>query len=325
MNIRKKVLLLSLTVFSSALIANQGGLTKQAEIAAAEANFDMNLHIEGKYFITQPVKYVWNGKSETDTYDLMFFDVNGSLMTTFADLVDPEYTLYPDYDGDIENEYISIFIEAGLQYSVMVVGYQGGGLSTYYSDIVTYDYPPAMYAHYYESEDYRGSFQEQYFFDEKVTTHTRYHFDGHIVDDGFYPYQIKRLRTATIDNKYVVLSPRRAGAGLAYIEYDFDYGIDGGFEIDLALWSGSELLRASDCTAIVQYRTANNVWVTAIDLLNDVQLPVGKDNLKTFFVDLTQTGWGDGGIRVVVTSPAIGSSKNTGRLVVGGVRLFQFY
>lgn len=151
-------------------------------------------------------------------------------------------------------------------------------------------------------------FEQQYFFDERTKTHAV----------GGLELETTRLRTGFIENEYVVLSARRAAAGVAQITYDLKREVIGGVRIDLALWSNSELLRSSDCTATIQYRDDAGPWVTVLDLLNDVTLPTDRNVPETYeiFFPTTATEF-----RVHTTAPAVGSSKNTGRLCIGTVEM----
>lgn len=291
----------------------------------------VNPHYDGLHYSTFPIKYVWTGHESTDTFDLVFFDDFVNVIGRFEGLSATEHTLIPDTDYEVENEFIGLFDAVEDKYSIMVIGYSEGAIApTYYSEMVHYDKPMTFLGREYRSEYYRNAFEQQYFFEEKTATHLNFFKDGELQD--WHPYNTRRLRTATIDNKYVVLSPRRTGAGLAYIEYDFDWEFEV-VKIDLGLWSDSELLRASDCTALLQCRGRNGDWVTVLDLLNDIQLPTDKDNLKSYILDLPhhiideERGYYEvsSSLRIITTAPAVGSSKNTGRLVVGDISVFHGY
>lgn len=153
-------------------------------------------------------------------------------------------------------------------------------------------------------------YKEQYFFDEQISN----------VSINNLAFETKRLRTGYISKEYVVMSPRRADAGVAYLEYKFTDYIDR-IDIDLALWSNSELLRPSDCTAVLQYRNNEGEWITILDLLNDITLTTNRaepiayhivfpDNVKEF--------------RLYSTAPAIGATNNTGRLCIGNINLYRY-
>lgn len=288
----------------------------------------INLHYEGLHYSTFPIKYVWTGHEVTDMYEVVFFDDYMNVIKRFTNIRVPELTLIPDTDDDVEDEFIGLFYDVWRSYGIMVMGYSAGALRpTYYSEVMHYDKPYDYLGRVYRSQDYRTAFEQQYFFEEKTAEHHNFFAYGEVNDwDTYYS---RRLRTATIENNYVVLSPRRVGAGLAYLEIDFGWAIDT-LTIELGLWSDSELLRASDCTALLQFKSRSGEWVTLLDLLNDVQLPVGKDNLKTFILDLPYympNGEYENStsIRVITTAPAIGNSKNTGRLVIGDIGVYEAY
>lgn len=177
------------------------------------------------------------------------------------------------------------------------------------------NYSSAEYVSYYrlstqetiKSSDY--GFDPQYYFDVKTKSVT--------VDD--LTFNTKRLRTGYIEKEYVVMSPRRASAGTAYLEYTFTKPISR-VEVDLALWSATEVLVAGESTALLQFKNAAGLWITKLDLLSDIQLTTNRNNpvnyAITFDTAVTE-------LRFYSTAPAIGTSKNTGRLCIGNLTLIS--
>lgn len=150
-------------------------------------------------------------------------------------------------------------------------------------------------------------FEQQYFFYEKTKD----------VTIGNYTFRTERLRTGFIENEKINLSPRRTDAGTAYLEYHFDAYIKK-VVVDLSMWSAKENLYTSESTLVIQYlNPTNNVWTTALDLLNEVKLGIDRYNQDSYileFPNLTTS------FRFYSTSGAIGDS-NKGRLSIGNMEV----
>lgn len=151
-------------------------------------------------------------------------------------------------------------------------------------------------------------FEQQYFFEEKIKNVT--------VDN--FTFITSRLRTGYISKEYVVMSPRRAEAGIAYLQYAFPNPVYRA-NVNLTLWSDSELLRPSDCTAVVQYKNINGNWITILDLLNDIYLANDREYPTTFMLNFDMPILE---FRFYSTAPQIGVSNNTGRLCIGDIKIF---
>lgn len=113
------------------------------------------------------------------------------------------------------------------------------------------------------------NFEEQYFFYKKTST---YSFN----DIGI---TCNRLRCGYILEKYIVLSPKRTGAGNAYLELTFNkkiYSIMIGF----TWWSAKEFSEVLvDDYYLLEYKNKENQWVEAIDLVNDVSIVTNRDKI----------------------------------------------
>jgi len=154
-------------------------------------------------------------------------------------------------------------------------------------------------------EDY--GFEQQYFFyskDKIVPTENSW-FDTH------------RLRTGYIEQEFIVLSPRRSGAGTAFLEYHFPEPIIE-IDIELALWSSSEYLNIIDSEAKLKYKDSTGNWIEVLDLLRDVTLSTNRqfaDNFRLVFPD------GIFAFGIFATSSPIGD-RNKGRICIGDLRVF---
>lgn len=131
-----------------------------------------------------------------------------------------------------------------------------------------------------------------------------------------YTIGINRLRAGYIDNKYLTLSPRHSKAGVAYMEYQTGFPIYK-VSIELGLWGPNEMLYAHTSTAVIQYRSLyTDEWTDVLDLINDICLPVDKDHLTTYNINLP----GAHEFRIYMTSLASGTN-NRGRLCIGDIIL----
>lgn len=111
-----------------------------------------------------------------------------------------------------------------------------------------------------------------------------------------------RLRCGYIENSYIVLSPRREGAGRSYFELNFNKPVYS-FVYSVCLWSGIENL---DGLAVMQIKDKNGDWHIAVDLKDDIKLTIKSDVLKRY---VQNTPDGIYGIRFETTATATGSSN----------------
>ena len=121
----------------------------------------------------------------------------------------------------------------------------------------------------------------------------------------------ERLRCGYIEDSYIVLSPRRDGAGSAYFEMNFDKKIYA-FMYSVCLWSNSENL---DGIAIIEVKDLNGNWNQIVDMKAINQLIKKSDGLNRYAV---QCPSGIYGIRFKTTATATGD-RNKGRLCIDDV------
>lgn len=153
-------------------------------------------------------------------------------------------------------------------------------------------------------------FEEQYFFYNKSQ---KIMYDDLIIDTN-------RLRAGFIKDRTINLSPKRQGAGEAYLEYKFDKPIER-VSFDLAFWSTSEGLSSSDSSAVFQYKNSSGEWVTYLDLLNEAHLPFDRYNPKNYiFIFDTDDVYE---IRFISKSTAVGT-RNKGRICIGEMDVLYF-
>lgn len=114
----------------------------------------------------------------------------------------------------------------------------------------------------------------QYFFypiDATVHTGTGY-------GDNDYVYTT-RLRSSYIENEYLVMSPKRQGAGTAYITFTFSHPVER-VSFDASLWSASEYIDGQSFYAqYYDYSVSNFVNHVEYDLTT---FSTNKNNLKNY-------------------------------------------
>ena len=122
----------------------------------------------------------------------------------------------------------------------------------------------------------------------------------------------KRLRTGCIYNQYsndqyIVLSARKADAGIAYLELDFSNYIK---EIcfNISLWGKNEYLSSSD-TCVLQYEE-NGEWHDYFDIMEKIYAG------ENYFCSLKFTK-NVSKIRIYLKTDPVGT-KNKGRVKIDG-------
>lgn len=154
-------------------------------------------------------------------------------------------------------------------------------------------------------------FEQQYFFYEKSSNITK----------NAYTFQNTRLRCGYIEEEYIVLSPRREDAGVAYLVYSFDDCISQ-INVDMTMWSNSEYLYTSDgSVALLQVKDNSGNWITVLDLLNDITLSTDRNNPNNYIISFPEN---TKEFRFYVASAQIGN-RNKGRVCIGNIEIFINY
>jgi hypothetical protein len=153
-------------------------------------------------------------------------------------------------------------------------------------------------------------FEQQYFFYNKSKS---------IISNGGAVVNTERLRTGYIEEEYIVLSPRRLGAGTAYLEYVFSSPVNS-ICVDLTKWSNAEMLNEYDSTAWI-YSSADGInYYPQLNLLSDITLSNNRLYPNQYRIDFPN---GTNRIKFIVTSSAVGD-RNKGRICIGNMDvLFQ--
>ena len=136
-----------------------------------------------------------------------------------------------------------------------------------------------------------------------------------------YTFQTTRLRCGYIEEEYIVLSPRREDAGVAYLVYSFDDCISQ-INVDMTMWSNSEYLYTSDgSVALLQVKDNSGNWITVLDLLNDITLSTDRNNPNNYIISFPEN---TKEFRFYVASAQIGN-RNKGRVCIGNIEIFINY
>lgn len=236
-------------------------------------------------------------------FDLVFLNANKTLIfkkehIQTSGLVNVSYTL-------TEFEWVTLTGGLGSRYYVYFVARETTNFvsGNYESRHFSFD-KPTDFLNKPQIKANEWGFEPQYFFETNKWKQTSIPVTDHgltITHD--------RLRCGYIENSYVVLSPRRQNAGLAYLTMSFDIPVYS-YLFSTALWSSNEGLSASDSTAVIEVMDEYGNWAEDFDLLNDVNLPIRTQN---FYRCAVYHHEGIYGLRFVLTSQAVGNN-NKGRL-----------
>lgn len=141
---------------------------------------------------------------------------------------------------------------------------------------------------------------------------------------GGLNFTTSRLRTGYIENEYITMSPRRAGYGTAYIEYDFERVVEG-INVDLTYWSDDERYYSWDGpTAVIEYQSlTDNTWIQKENILN-LGLPTNRSQPKTYRLDFPER---TRKIRFYTHFKAMSgfTDRNKGRICIGDMTIDTFF
>ena len=95
-------------------------------------------------------------------------------------------------------------------------------------------------------------FRDYYYYESEVSAHPGL-LEGSIQIDDFI-VETNRMRTGYIQNERIVMSPNRANAGLAFIEFYFSEPVNM-FYFDASFWSENELINSSSLKFAYSFNT----------------------------------------------------------------------
>ncbi len=238
---------------------------------------------------------------------LVFYDKYNRLVLTISSIQTDRYTL-------TTSEWATIVRKCSDYYYVSVISHENSfcDSGSYYSELFKFSLP-----YYYSKTTYLKpsdwGFEPQYFF-----TTNKWKQTSTPIQRSTLTITHDRLRCGYIENSYIVLSPKRENAGLAYLTLYFDKPVYS-YAYGVAVWSTlvSEGLSPSTCTAKVESLDGDGVWREDLDLLNDVVLSSRTQQIDKYCVFCSE---GIYGLRFVVTAPAVGKN-NKGRICIDKILL----
>ena len=271
------------------------------------------LWIRNAEYIDSLPTFAWDDDSGSfylpyNEFDLLFFNSNKSPVFRVNGIHQNEYTLTNEQWANIVRKCGRLFYVSVVSRET-ITAYQSG---SYYSELFQFEMP-----YFYKSTTYvkpsDWGFEPQYFF-----TTNKWKQTSTPIKQSELTITHDRLRCGYIENSYIVLSPKRENAGLAYLTLSFDKPVYS-YAYGVAVWSTlvSEGLSPSTCTAKVESLDANGVWREDLDLLNDVVLSSRTQQIDKYCVFCSE---GIYGLRFVVTAPAVGKN-NKGRICIDNILL----
>lgn len=150
-------------------------------------------------------------------------------------------------------------------------------------------------------------------FDQRYTT-TR---ELKVVDLDKLTLYTYRLRTGYIEEEYVNVSPKREGAGEAYLECFFSDRVRH-FSINLSYWQILDKLSKDNSTAVLETYNGKE-WSFAMDLIY-ANLSTDRTHQEEF--SFSFIGKEIYAFRIRATAPATGD-RNLGRISIGNINLIH--
>lgn len=161
-------------------------------------------------------------------------------------------------------------------------------------------------------------------FTEEKISKTIFGFRGEYVDypentvltlDSGFTFTTKRLRCGYIENSYLTLSAKCKDAGVAYLEFNYNRAIHF-LNFDMGIWGDDERLNTNSSITL-EVKNANGNW-SVFNTFNINLLSKNKDLLDSFNFDFNHDVYGT---RIKVTTNAVTSTKNKGRVVLDNFTL----
>ncbi len=138
-----------------------------------------------------------------------------------------------------------------------------------------------------------------------------------ITTENGFEFSTRRLRCGYIEDQYLVLSANREGAGLAFLEMNFDISVKA-LNLDISLWSSTEKIYDLTDYLKLYYLDEDNNWKEMVDFSIDT-MSVKKDQPDNYYIQFpVETK----GIKFEVRKTSPEGSRNKGRVVIGDINLF---
>lgn len=163
-------------------------------------------------------------------------------------------------------------------------------------------YEPTFYENKIQIKPYEWGFEPRYYFENEGIRTTQ-------LNKNNLTLSTSRLRCGYIENSYVVLSPRRENAGVAYLEITSNFPIYS-FLYSISWWSSYESFNGV-LNLDVKY-SINGNWTTLYDIRQSCDI-----NIRPMYPSRYSHSFSNGvyGIRFYATSSALGD-RNKGRACI---------
>lgn len=265
------------------------------------------LSIENSYLDTNPTfswsTYMGSLHVYYDSFDLFFYDEDKKQILRIEDIRTTGQVATFTIDN---NSWDTILASKGTKYYVSLssrntLNYISG---PYYSNLFEFNKPTEA-KNEIMVQPSEWLFEPQYFYQSNNYGHTNTTLNLNGLN-----ILTNRLRCGYIENSYIVLSPMRKNAGLAYLELYFDRPVYR-FSFEYSLWSNDERINARNSSISIEYLDVADEWTTSFNLFEIRPNIPNKDDGFAEFMMCFQNG--TYGIRIVMISPAVGD-RNKGRL-----------
>lgn len=265
---------------------------------------DISLSIHNNYLDVCPT-FNWsiNTNKQIDNVDMFIVNYCGQDICNFLNINSKNNLV------DLSSTCWANILELrGKEYYTFIKIIFSDGL-TYYSKVFSLE-EPNRYKRLIQILPKHFGIEGQYFFDEREKVIK--------IDD--ININTKRLRCGYIENQYIVLSPKRTGAGKAYLQIEFDVNVFS-LLVGLAWWSNKENVYADNGDKYsLEYKDINNEWIEWLDLLNDVNITTDRECIDRFILSDYN---GIKGVRLVCVSPITNSNRNKGRICIDDIVINQ--
>lgn len=245
---------------------------------------------------------------------------NLSLHFTFSILDHNHHEIYKDsyvYSNKytLTEEQWDIALSAPGNTYFIYIGFESP-VDPYWDDYycITEFYKPEDYLTKIQIKPEDWGFEERYWFADEGDDGKEYR-ETNITVKGLN-ITSQRLRCGYIENSYINLSPRRAGAGEAYLRLTWDKPIYS-YMFGASYWSSSENI---DGDAVVRTMNKNGVWqsISTADFdLKSLGLSTSRYEIKRFIGEHSE---GICGLEFYTTAEAIGD-RNKGRICIDDIVL----
>ncbi len=270
-----------------------------------------DISIENNYLDKLPTfkwsTYMGSENCHYDYFDLYFESYKGEQILVKRNL-EPDHSDYMCKVTLTSDEWKMVNSDSGACYKIYFVGWEMTSYRTggYYSESFIFEKPTSFSSSKIQIKPNEWSFEGRYYFQNEIELDETHRYST--LSKGGLTISTDRLRCGYIEDSYVILSPRRENAGLAYFEMNFDKPVYS-IVYSTCLWRYTEGL---DVSAIIQIKDSSGNWSTIMDLLNDISLTARVNGIKRY---AHYSDAGIYGLRFEARATAIGE-RNKGRLCI---------